>query len=515
MSDTEELRTLFLFEAFTETQLEILAGKGTFETLPAGPLVTEGDPAACFYVLVEGELVMSGRSGGVDIQTHRTSQRGVYCGAWNAYVADAVQRYDVSVRLTRPSRLFVMAAADFAEFMQTQFPIAVHLLGGHVLGAMRQQQLLGQRLRLMGLGSITAGLTHQLNNPAAAISRAVADLRDSVATTRQQVEDLALAPNAADALGVLRLVQEAISESGSAARQPARRSPLDIADREDAVADLFDNTGVNGGWDFASVFAESGLEVDWLEQLVSRVGHVSAPHHQAAALQRAIDWLWCFIRTSAGLNEIAEASKRISTLLAGAEQYSQMDRVDYQLVDVHELLDSTLLVCAPRGLLDSRITVRREWDRSLPAIYCYAGDLNQVWTNLIDNALDAMGGSGTLTLRTARIDSERIAVTIANNGDVIPADIIDNIFTPFFTTKTAQQNVGLGLDLVRRIVDKHCGSVTVTSEPARTEFVVSLPLQAPAPTTALSCDSSQIIPDPKPLEAKRLRDERSARRGPR
>lgn len=485
----DELRTLFLFEGFSDTQLQLLSSKGSFETLPAGPLITEGDPAVCFYVLVDGELVMSARTGGTDVQTHRTSQRGVYCGAWNAYVPEAVQRYEVSVRLTCPSRMFVMAAHDFAVFMQTQFPIAVHLLSGHVLGSMRQQQLLGQRLRLLGLGTITAGLTHHLNNPAAAISRAAADLRDAVSIMRRQIDELAGRLDSADSLRVLQAVQRRVPDSSAGADHPGSRSALEIADREDAVADLLDSHSLDNVGIFAAVFAESELEIDWLDQLLTQLTHSTSADDRHADLHRAMEWLWCVIRSDSSLDELTEASRRISTLLAGAEQYSQMDRGDYQLVDVHELLTSTLLVCAPLTARGSQIAVHREWDTSLPRIACYAGDLNQVWTGIINNALDAMGERGTLTVRTARLDPDRIAVAIGNDGPMIAEDIIDNIFTPFFTTKTTQDNVGLGLDLVRRIVDKHCGSVAVTSAPDYTEFVVSLPVQAPAPEIPLSCDS--------------------------
>lgn len=481
----EQLRTLFLFEAFTDAQLEILSEKGSFERLPPGPLIIEGDPAAFFFVLVEGELVMSGRSGGADVETHRTSQRGVYCGAWNAYVAGATQRYDVSVRLTRESLMFVLAAGDFAHFMQTQFPIAVHLLGGHVLGAMRQQQLLGQRLRLLGLGAITAGLTHQLNNPAAAINRATAELRDSVAVMRHQVDGLADVRTSPETIGVLHMVQQAVFESDIGTEPMAPRTSMDIADREDAVNALVDDYGLRVGVDFAAVFAESGFHIGWLNDLLSRIAGRPPCDRRTGHLQQALDWLRCLIRTDACISEVSNASKRISTLLASAAQYSQMDRGDYQLADVHGLLDSTLTVCAPH-LQQAGITVRREWDVSVPRIYCYAGDLNQVWTNLIENATDAMGASGTLTVRTTRMDDSRIAVTIADDGEGIPEDVIEHIFTPFFTTKTSECNVGLGLDLVWRIVERHGGSVSVTSRPARTEFTVTLPLQAPAPEIPLS-----------------------------
>lgn len=145
----DELRTLFLFENLSDAQLETLCTRGRIETLPLGPLFTEGEPATHFYVLIDGELIMSGRSGNVDVQLHHTSQRGVYFGAWSAYAAEAAPVYEASIRLTRTSRLFVLTADNFAEFMRSEFPIAVHLTGGHTVGGLRQQQFVGQRARLV------------------------------------------------------------------------------------------------------------------------------------------------------------------------------------------------------------------------------------------------------------------------------------------------------------------------------------------------------------------------------
>ena len=171
----------------TDVQLDMLCADGSIETFPAGPLCVEGEPASCFYVMLEGELIMSKRSGGVDIQTGQTSQRGVYFGAWSAYVPGEEHIYEASVRLTKPSRCFVLDSNAFARFMQTQFPMAVHLLEGHKVGGRRQSQIIGQREKLLALGTITAGLTHQLNNPAAATARAVADLREGVGHMRHKL----------------------------------------------------------------------------------------------------------------------------------------------------------------------------------------------------------------------------------------------------------------------------------------------------------------------------------------
>jgi CRP-like cAMP-binding protein len=189
----DELRTLFLFEALSNEQLQVLCDNGHIQSYEPGPIVTEGDPATCLYVLLDGELVMSKRSGGVDIETTRTSQRGVYCGAWSAYIPGAESAYSASVRVTKPSRFFVLDAEAFSRFMQAEFPMAVHLLEGQMVGGLRQRQIIGQREKLLALGQLSAGLTHQLNNPAAATARAVADLRDRVAGMRHK---LAMLPTA-------------------------------------------------------------------------------------------------------------------------------------------------------------------------------------------------------------------------------------------------------------------------------------------------------------------------------
>jgi signal transduction histidine kinase len=183
------------------------------------------------------------------------------------------------------------------------------------------------------------------------------------------------------------------------------------------------------------------------------------------------------------MNEIAEASKRISALLAGAKQYSQMDRAPYQVSDIHDLLHSTLkTIFGDKVGNDKPVKLVKEWDKSLPEITCYPGDLNEVWSNIIDNAIQAMDGSGTLTIHTARHGENMVRVDIGDDGPGISADDIDRIFTPFFTTKPLGEGTGLGLDLARRIVvEKHHGDIRVESEPGNTRFIILLPLEAPAP----------------------------------
>ncbi|HEY6648366.1 MAG TPA: ATP-binding protein [Mycobacterium sp.] len=474
----DELRTLFLFEALNDEQLQMLCDNGQIQAFEPGPIVVEGDPATCFYVLLDGELVMSKRSGGVDIITNRTSQRGVYCGAWSAYVPNEEHIYEASVRVTKPSRFFVLDADAFAEFMKSQFPMAVHLLEGHRVGGQRQRAIIGQREKLLALGTITAGLTHQLNNPAAASARAVSDLREKVAGMRHKLAMLADGKFTPEALRVLVSIQDEVAEQVAKSKH-VELSALEASDREEQIGDWLEDHDIVGAWDYAPTFVDAGLDIDWLERVSALVDEVDA----SASLQGAIGWLRYTIDTELLMNQIGEASKRISALLAGAKQYSQMDRAPYQVADVHELLHSTLkTLFGDKVGNDKPIKLVKEWDKSIPQIACYPGDLNEVWSNIIHNAIQAMDGKGTLTIRTMREGDEMIRVEIGDDGPGIPEDVIDRIFTPFFTTKPFGEGTGLGLDLARRIVvEKHQGDIRVQSKPGDTKFIVILPLQAPAP----------------------------------
>ena len=473
----DELRTLFLFEELSDEQLATLCQNGHIQTFEPGPVCVEGEPATCFYVLIDGELVMSKRSAGVDLDTTRTSQRGVYCGAWSAYVPGEAHVYEASVRVTRPSRFFVLDANAFADFMKAEFPMAVHLVEGHKVGGLRQRQIVGQREKLLALGQLTAGLTHQLNNPAAATARAAADLRGRVSKMRNKLAMLAEGKFTPKAMRALVSIQDEVAEQVAKAK-PLELTALETSDREDQIGDWLEDHGIADAWDYAPTFVEAGLDIDWLER-------VSATAEEADAtfqLPTAIGWLKYTIDTEELMKEILEASKRISELLAGAKQYSQMDRAPYQAADIHVSLHSTLMMFGDRIGKDSKVKLVKEYDKSLPELLCYPGDLNQVWTNIIDNAIQAMDGNGTLTVRTMRENDDMVRVEICDDGPGIPKDVVDRIFTPFFTTKPLGEGTGLGLDLAWRIVaEKHHGNLRVESEPGNTRFIILLPLAAPAP----------------------------------
>jgi len=459
----DELRTLFLFEKLTEDQLQWLCERGHVELVPAGPVYAEGAPAECFYVLLEGTVVMSRRVGPDDVEVGRTSDRGVYSGAWLAYMGDRVpQVYNASMRAVEPSRFFVLSADTFAELMTEWFPMAVHLLEGAFFGNKNWAQAIGQRERLLALGSLSAGLTHELNNPAAAAVRATAALRERVAGMRHKLGMIASGKWDRTTLVTLIRLQE---EAADRVPKAQALTPLEAADREDAITDWLDEHGCQEGWQLAPTFVAAGLDTDWLDHVEATV--------DPGTLESALRWLNYTVDTELLMNEIEDSTTRVSTLVGAAKQYSQLDRAPYQVVDVHELLDSTLLMLT--GKIPPGITVVKDYDRGVPQIPAYAGELNQVWTNLIDNAVSAMGSSGVLTVRTGQ-DREFVFVEFADTGPGVPPELKERIFEPFFTTKPVGEGTGLGLDISWRIVvNKHHGDIAVESVPGDTRFRVRLP----------------------------------------
>ncbi|MFJ7207066.1 ATP-binding protein [Streptomyces sp. NPDC098789] len=464
-----EISSLFLFEKLTPEQLGRLCAEGRVERFEVGPVYTEGDPATCFYVMIEGTVVLSRRVGADDVEVGRTSQRGVYSGAMQAYLGDRVpQTYNNSMRVTERTRFFVLPAQSFADVMREWFPMAAHLLEGLFFGSRSTQQAIGQRERLLALGSLSAGLTHELNNPAAAAVRATESLRERVGKMRHKLAVIAKGPYSREALAELIEIQERTAER--VAKAPAL-SPLEASDQEDLLTDWLDDHGIQEGWRIAPTFVQAGLDTDWLDHVAATVAEDILPG--------AIGWLNYTVETELLMDEINDSTTRISHLVDAAKQYSQLDRAPYRVVDVHELLDSTLVMLS--GKFGPRIRVVKEYDRSVPDVPAYPAELNQVWTNLIDNAVFAIGSTGrdgTLTVRTAR-EGDRLLVEFRDTGPGIPAEIRSRIFDPFFTTKPVGEGTGLGLDISWRIVvSKHHGSLQVESVPGDTRFQVLLPLTA-------------------------------------
>ncbi|MFJ4686893.1 ATP-binding protein [Streptomyces sp. NPDC088789] len=460
----QEIGKLFLFEKLTPEQLGRLCSEGRVDLFEPGPIYAEGAPATCFFVMIEGTVVLSRKVGGDDVEVVRTSQPGVYTGAMQAYIGDRVEQvYNNSMRVTEPTRFFVLPADTFANVMREWFPMAVHLLEGLFFGSKNSQRVIGQRERLLALGSLSAGLTHELNNPAAAAVRATSTLRERVAKMRHKLAVIAAGPYTREALTDLMEIQERTAERVAKA---TTLSPLEATDREDEITDWLDGHDISDGWQLAPTFVQAGLDTDWLDQVAAAV--------DPEILPGAIGWLNYTVETELLMCEIEDSTNRISHLVDAAKQYSQLDRAPYRMADVHELLDSTLVMLG--GKIGQHVEVVKEYDRTLPKVPAYPAELNQVWTNLIDNAVSAMDGRGTLTVRTA-LEGDRLLVEFQDSGPGVPPEIRDRIFDPFFTTKPVGEGTGLGLDISWRIVvNKHHGSLLVESVPGDTRFRVLLPL---------------------------------------
>jgi signal transduction histidine kinase len=472
-----ELRKLFLFEALNGDQLAWLSEHGWVAEIPGGSTVmAEGEPADVVVLLLDGMITLSRRVGADDVETVRTTQVGAYAGATRSYLATpGPQQYAATMRAVTDIRLFVLTGEDFGTAIRTWFPMAIHLLEGLFLGMNNTQQVLGQRQQLLALGALSAGLTHELNNPAAAAVRATASLRDRVAGMRHKLAMLAhdeLDPK------LLELLVDVQEEAVQAVATAPRLTAIEETEREDEIADWLDGQAVRGGWELAPIFTAAGITSEFLDKVSA-----GAP---PGLLEGAIRWLAYTLETELLLGEITDSVTRISSLVAAAKQYSNMDRSPHERVDIHAGLDSTLIMLG--GKLTG-IEIVTDFDRTLPPVPVYPGELNQVWTNLIDNAVQAMDGTGTLTVRTAR-DGECVQIEIGDTGPGIAPNVLPRIFEPFFTTKPVGQGTGLGLDISYRIVvARHGGSLTAESAPGATWFRVRLPLTENRGTDTTATDT--------------------------
>jgi signal transduction histidine kinase len=467
----DELRELFLFEKLDDAQLDWLTEHGDVVAFPAGATVCqEGDPARCFWVLLSGEMAMLQTMRGDEVETTRTGQRGAYGGSMQAYIPGADQTYLHTLRATKDSAFLALPATEWAEALRRWFPLPIHLLEGLVVGMRRTSTIQGERERLLALGSLSAGLTHELNNPAAAAQRATESLRSRVAGMRHKLGLLACGKLDGPTVAQLVELQE---DAVNRAETAPELSALEAADAEDELGDWLDERGVGGAWDLAPVLVAGGLDSEWLDKVERAVPEGS--------IEAAVRWIAYAVETETLMGEITDATARIGTLVGAARQYSQLDRAPFQEVHLRDLLKSTL-VMMNRKL--EGIQVVKDLDPDMPKIPAYAAELNQVWTNIIDNAVGAMhghgDGTGTLTIRTRR-DGPNAVVEIGDTGPGIPDDVRPRIFEPFFTTKDVGEGTGLGLDISWRIVvKKHHGDIRVHTGPGGTTFEICLPLDGPS-----------------------------------
>jgi signal transduction histidine kinase len=364
-------------------------------------------------------------------------------------------------------RLLTIPPDAFVELALAHRPVHRRIMRQMAPVFRRITTLNQNRERLAGLGTMAAGLAHELNNPASAARRAASALAEALDVLSATLGDFVESGIEREEAYRLVLMQR---EALERAKAHGPLDTLDAADREDELADALERLGVPDGWRLAEPLAGAGVDEAWVERVGALAGAGTAP---------ALRWVAASLTARGLADELRESTERMSDLVAAVKTYAYMDRGEVVEVDLHEGIDTTLTVLGHK-LRHSEIKVVRSYDPDMPKATVYGSELNQVWTNLLDNAIGALAGRGTITIASRR-DRDFAEVTIADDGPGIPPNVIDHVFEPFFTTKEVGEGTGLGLDTAHRIVhDRHRGTLQVRSEPGSTVFTVRIPLQAAA-----------------------------------
>lgn len=453
----DELRAVPILAGFTDAQVAELAAAGTEETYePGAHLFDEGRPADDWWVLLSGRIDLVRRIGHEEAVMATMETAGQWAGGFRAWDEHGV--YMGSARVSEPTRVFRLAAPELARVGEDWFPFAVHLLRGLIGTARRIEHNARQREALVALGTLAAGLAHEINNPASAAVRSVGALQqssDDVFASLQQLAAVGISASQFVALDELRRSIDVASAPTGVA----------LADLEESLLDWLGDHAVDRDWVIAPALAAAGVSPAWLDRAAAAL--------PGAALQAGLEWVASSVTTAALIAEAQDATRRISDLVSAVKSYSQLDRAAVQDVRVVDGLESTLIMLGHK--LREGVTVVRDYDDSVPTVTANPGELNQVWTNLVDNAVDAMDGVGTLTLRT-RADEHHVVVEVCDTGAGMSDEVAAHAFEPFFTTKEVGKGTGLGLDISRRIVvERHGGAIDVRSEPGRTVVAVRLP----------------------------------------
>jgi len=455
-----ELQAIDLFDGVPDEQLRPwLDGIAEQHLAPGEEVQRHGEPMPAFTLLLDGRLDGYLHRDGREEHDHY-HQAPTWLGAMGTLTGD---ESIVTIRATRPSRIGRVAPDRFRELLFAT-PVAFQRVMRTFRPVLsRFSAMESQREKLAALGQMSAGLAHELNNPAAAAKRSAQALGNALDSINSVMATfVAAGVEREDAARLVALQQEALARAAAATPLTA----IDAADAEDAMGEMLEKHGIADAWRIAEPLAAAGLDCPWLEQVEDRAG---------TAFPAAVDWVATSLTARSLADDLREATERMSDLVGAIKSYTYMDQADLQEIDVHEGLEATLTILHHK-LKHTQIEVRREYGDAVPRICVYGSELNQVWTNLLDNAIDALGEEGTITLSTACWEGNGVEVRIADDGPGIPEDVRRRVFDPFFTTKGVGAGTGLGLDATRRIIaDRHQGTIDFTSGPGGTTFTVRLP----------------------------------------
>ena len=458
----DELRAIDLFEDLSEDQLAVWAAAAYPRTLAPGDVIAEqGAPSTGLHLLLEGRVEALLR---IDdrFDPAGTHVAPTWMGAIPTLTEAAV---GVRMQAMTPGRLVTIPPEAFVDLLLSHRVVHRRIMRQMAPVFSRITAMNQRRERLAALGTMAAGLAHELNNPASAARRAAAAMADALDVLSSSLgEFVESGIEREEAYRLVLLQREALERA--ATRGPL--DALDAADREDELTEALERLGVVAGWRLAEPLAGAGIDESWLEQVGALAGDGTGA---------ALRWVAASLTAHGLADELRESTERMSALVSAVKTYAYMDRGEVVEVDLHEGIETTLAVLAHK-LRHSEIQVVRHYDASMPKATVYGSELNQVWTNLLDNAIGALGQRGTITI-TSRQDAGVAEIVIADDGPGIPPEVIEHVFEPFFTTKAVGEGTGLGLDTAHRIVvDRHRGALQVASEPGRTAFTVRIPLQA-------------------------------------
>jgi signal transduction histidine kinase len=459
MMDLHDLRHIGLFDDSDDELLLALLEAGTEVSFECGDeLFVENHPAEFWWVLLDGSIDLLRHVGREETQLGSMDVPGRWAGGFRAW--DAHGAYLATGRATTAGRALRVAAADLRRVWAAHFPLGLYLIEGVSRSARNYESMARQREALAALGTLAAGLAHELNNPAAAATRAVDALGEAYGGMLSSLRRLAAVPITADQFARLDVLRQELGPRGPV------MNPMGFADQEDALADWLSGKAVDRNWVLASALAGAGADVGWCERVAAAMGE--------SPLDSALEWVASTLSATALLGEVKESTRRISDLVAAVKSYSQLDRASMQITNVAEGLESTLAMLAHR--IPEEVTVVRDYGTDVPSIQALAAELNQVWTNLITNALDAMDGRGTLRVST-RLHGGSVLVEVGDSGPGMSPETRDHAFDPFYTTKSVGEGTGLGLDISRRITDRHGGDISIDARPGETVLRVRLPVK--------------------------------------